>query len=645
MAELYGPSLGVHLKAILSELEAKGSIYGYPKTKFFLGFDDFDLSTKFHDKNAYTSLGPSSGPHTQMAQNILLSFLGGGRIMELKTVQILDELDIPRPCIDARNICYNVEWSQELKLEESYVEYVHAWIILKIIEDMEILGIAKGDPFYDTVFDLSVGYDLEGIKQPRVQKWLREMQDASAYIKEALASLPDEFAKYRDFDIDPHIANSLTLSTFHGCPPDEIEAIIKHLISEHNLHVIAKLNPTILGYEFVKQTLNDDLGYSEVLLDEASFDADLQFDVGIAMLKRLKDFAAKHNRKFGAKFTNTLVVKNNQGIFNDELMYLSGPPLHVLAMNAMHKVRSEMGDDFHISFSAGIANHNFADAVRCNMKPITVSTDLLKTGGYTRLNGYLKNLKKAMEKVNANNIDDFIINTSSVKDNMPAAAVANTAEIIPALVSNPRYHFEKNKKSPPKIESNLSLFDCLSCDKCITVCPNAANFSIPIGEFSTPQIDFKLDNGQYIAVENGVFSLNKDTQIANMADFCNECGDCDTYCPEHGGPYIEKPRFFSSQASYQEFKTHDGFYFPEPNSLQGRIASEEYYLAYKPDKEQYIWKSAELELTIDENNKLIDEQSSASKDYIDMKNYYVMKTLLKGLIDNNSDYAPIILRG
>ncbi|HHO55408.1 MAG TPA: glutamate synthase, partial [Trueperaceae bacterium] len=102
MAELYGPSLGVHLKAILSELENKGSIYGYPKTKFFLGFDDFDLSTKFHDKNAYTSLGPSSGPHTQMAQNILLSFLGGGRIMELKTVQILDELDIPRPCIDAR---------------------------------------------------------------------------------------------------------------------------------------------------------------------------------------------------------------------------------------------------------------------------------------------------------------------------------------------------------------------------------------------------------------------------------------------------------------------------------------------------------------------------------------------------------------
>jgi len=645
MAELYGPNLGLHLKAILSELKNKDSIYGYPKSKFFLGFDNFDLSTKFHDKNAFTSLGPSSGPHTQMAQNILLSFLGGGRIMELKTVQILDELEIPRPCIDAKNICYNVEWSQELKLEQSYTEYVHAWIILKIIEDMEILGIPKGDPFYDTVFDLSVGYDLEGIKQPRVQKWLREMKDASAYIKEALAGLPDEFAEYRNFEIDPHISNSLTLSTFHGCPPDEIEAIIKHLISEHNLHVIAKLNPTILGYDFVKRTLNEDLGYTDILLDKASFDADLQFDIGIAMLKRLKEFAAKHGKKFGAKFTNTLVVKNNQGVFNDELMYMSGPPLHVLAMNAMHKVRSELGDDFHISFSAGIANYNFADAVRCNMKPITVSTDLLKTGGYTRLNGYLKNLKKAMEKAKASNIDEYIINTSEVKDNMPAAAVANTEQIISGLIDNPRYHYEKNKKAPPKIDSHLSLFDCLSCNKCITVCPNAANFSIPVGEFSTPQIDFKLENGQFIAVENGVFSLSKDTQIANMADFCNECGNCDTYCPEHGGPYIEKPRFFSSQASYHEFQDHDGFYFPEANALRGRIDGEEYYLQYQPEDEQYLWKSAGAELVLDKDNNLLNGQSSASQDYIDMKNYYIMKTLLRGLSDNDYDYSAVILRG
>ena len=42
--------------------------------------------------------------------------------MELKTVQILDELEINRPCIDMQTIGYNIEWSQELKIAESLEE-------------------------------------------------------------------------------------------------------------------------------------------------------------------------------------------------------------------------------------------------------------------------------------------------------------------------------------------------------------------------------------------------------------------------------------------------------------------------------------------------------------------------------------------
>ena len=44
--------------------------------------------------------------------------------MELKTVQVLDELQIPRPCIDMQTVGYNVEWSQELRVEQSLHEYV-----------------------------------------------------------------------------------------------------------------------------------------------------------------------------------------------------------------------------------------------------------------------------------------------------------------------------------------------------------------------------------------------------------------------------------------------------------------------------------------------------------------------------------------
>ena len=34
--------------------------------------------------------GPAAGPHTQLAQNIVASYVAGGRFFELKTVQTLD---------------------------------------------------------------------------------------------------------------------------------------------------------------------------------------------------------------------------------------------------------------------------------------------------------------------------------------------------------------------------------------------------------------------------------------------------------------------------------------------------------------------------------------------------------------------------
>ena len=95
---------------------------------------------RFHGHRAATPLGPAAGPHDQLVQNIVLSWLAGSRIIELKTVQILDELKIPRPCIDATNVGYNVEWSQELKLEQSLREYVGAAMFIEILKASRLLG-------------------------------------------------------------------------------------------------------------------------------------------------------------------------------------------------------------------------------------------------------------------------------------------------------------------------------------------------------------------------------------------------------------------------------------------------------------------------------------------------------------------------
>ena len=652
MAELFGVDLGTHLASIIAEYSSKESIYGYPKRKFYLGFPGYDFSVQFHDKIAATPLGPASGPHTQLAQNIVLSFLGGGRIMELKTVQIQDRLEIPRPCIDARNVGFNVEWSQELRLEDSLREYVNAWILLKVIEETGMLGIPKGDPFYQTIFDISVGYDLAGISSPEVHDWLKRIRNAKAEIAAAKETLPAEYDAVKNLDIDPHIADSATLSTFHGCPRDEIEAIVEHLIVEHKLHVIVKMNPTILGYDFVQRTLHEELGYTHIELDREAFEKDLQFGEGVEMIKRLQVFAEKHGKRVGAKFTNTLVVKNHDEIFQDPVMYLSGPPLHVISMNAMHWFRSEMGDDFPISFSAGITRHNFPDAVQCNMKPVTVCTDLLKTGGYTRMSGYLKALRDEMEKCGAKTVDDFIIRNAEApyQAEVARAGVSNEARIVPALVKDPRYHCNANRKPPKKIDSYLQLFDCLTCNKCLPVCPNGANFSIPAGARSEATFNYRYDQSGYFVPEQGEdFVLEKPAQIANLADFCNECGDCDTYCPEYGGPFIEKPRFFFSKASYEQFSKYDGFYFVDPHCIRGRMGGKEYLLAINPDTRVYLWQEiGRIEFLLKENHNFISGINLCElpdRELIDMRPYYHMRVLLDGILKDPDAYTSVMLRG
>ncbi len=649
MSELSGINLATHLEAIFSEYRYKGSIYGYPKERIWYGFDDIDLGVNFFGRKAATPLGPAAGPHSQLAQNIVRSFLGGSRIIELKTVQVLDQLKISRPCIDVRNVGYNVEWSQELSLDSSYTEYVTAWIILKIIEETELLNIPKGDKFYDTIFNISVGYDLKGILSKSVSDWLKNMTNAEREIDKQLGLLPDKFSQFRKLNIDPAVSNSATISTFHGCPSDEIESISQYLICEHGLDVIVKMNPTMLGYDEVKRLLNDELGYKYVELDKSSFEKELTFEDGIGILKRLTAFAKKYNKQVGAKFTNTLIVKNNQDIFDEEIIYLSGAPLHVLALEAMHRFRKELGCDFSISFSAGINKDNFTDIVRSNVVPVTTCTDLLKTGGYTRMYDYLFNLKNRMEESGSKNIEEFIVNSCSNADvkTKEDAGLINSEQIVLDIHKDKRYHYEENSGEPVKIESHLKLFDCVTCKKCLHVCPNSANFSLHTGKLVVPYTEYRVCNGDIEKSGDGQFELKKEYQIANIADLCNECGNCDTCCPEYGAPYIEKPRFFLNEDRYLKFDNYDGFYFSDPFTLKGRIAGCEYVLSRDKDGLKYCWQCENFLVELNEQNVMLRKEiKQDSRTFIiNMHHYFIFRVLLDNIVKDSNSYASVFLRG
>ncbi len=122
-----------------------------------------------------------------------------------------------------------------------------------------------------------------------------------------------------------------------------------------------------------------------------------------------------------------------------------------------------------------------------------------------------------------------------------------------------RYRAPANRKIPPRIESHLRTFDCITCEKCIPVCPNAANFLYPskIVAFDYHDIIVSPD-GSFRPGPTGKFSIEKDMpNQPSYADFCNECGNCDTFCPEFGGPFIEKPNFHGSLHSYNHAAPRD----------------------------------------------------------------------------------------
>src|SRR5260370_2655321 len=164
MAELRPIPFAQLLQRVLTEPARQETLFDLPLRKCWRPRAGIDLSVDVHGHRAQTPVGPAAGPHAQLAQNVVLAWAAGSRIIELKTVQILDELKIPRPCIDAATIGYNVEWSQELKLEESLREYVAGWMLIRILRELDVLGLGAAAPS-EPVLELSVAYDLPALKK------------------------------------------------------------------------------------------------------------------------------------------------------------------------------------------------------------------------------------------------------------------------------------------------------------------------------------------------------------------------------------------------------------------------------------------------------------------------------------------------
>ena len=436
---------------VLEEKKTKGTVFGVQRPYIA------DPSEKLHifERSLETPIGPAAGPHTQLAQNIIASYYAGARFFELKTVQKMDGAELAacvnKPCILADDECYNCEWSTELYVPEAMGEYIKAWFVLHVIA--KEFGLGEADGFQ---FNISVGYDLAGIKEPKIDGFIESMKDARdtevfSECRQWLLDHVDRFEKVTREDIEAipsQICNSATISTLHGCPPQEIESIANHLFKEKKMNTFIKCNPTLLGYEFASKTL-DDMGYDYMVFGDFHFLDDLQYGDAIPMFRRLMALSQELNLEFGVKITNTFPVDVTRGELPSEEMYMSGKSLFPLSISLAAKLSEEFDGRLRIAYSGGADYFNMDKIVACGIWPVTVATTLLKPGGYQRFSQIAEKLDKAGKK-EWKGVDVEALNKL-------------------ALRAKTDSHHVKNIKPVPsrKIEQKVPLLDCFfaPCNK------------------------------------------------------------------------------------------------------------------------------------------------------------------------------------
>ncbi len=470
--------------------ENDSKILGIYKDLFFVPRQDDPFRMQRYGRLLETPIGVAAGPQTQMAQNIIGSWLCGARYIELKTVQTLDEIHVNKPCIEMEDEGYNCEWSQELLVKDSFDEYLNAWVIIHVLKHK--FGWNTDEPGF--IFNMSVGYDFAGIQNPNVQWFFDKMANCETELNEKINALEAYYPRIREINIPAQLTDNITLSTMHGCPPNEIHKIGKYLIEERKLNTTIKLNPTLLGPEKLRNILNDQLLFDVNVPDEA-FEHDLKYPDAIELINSLTESAKQVGVAFSLKLTNTLESLNQtrQLPGSEKMVYTSGRALHPISITLAAMLQSEFNGELDISFCAGVDAFNVADTLACDLKPITVCSDLLKPGGYLRLIQYLENLKKSFEVVKASSIEEFITNTAAgfgfaqSPVSVKKQGLANLVRYAGVVTDNLLY----KKKSFPykniKTKRELTEYDCVHAP-CMEAC--AVTQNVPDYMYYTSKGDF-----------------------------------------------------------------------------------------------------------------------------------------------------------
>ena len=156
-----------------------------------------------------------------------------------------------------------------------------------------------------------------------------------------------------------------------------------------------------------------------------------------------------------------------------------------------------------------------------------------------------------------------------------------------------------------KAEADRCLLCDELCDVCVSVCPNLANQVYNIEPFAVDLQKIVAENGKPELVFDKKLEIKQNRQTYNIADWCNECGNCATFCPTSGRPYLDKPKVHLSIESFEQ--SPFGYYLEQKDDYK--------LIKYKNDKKiselkiyknEIIFENDEINVKFEKSLKITD---------------------------------------
>ena len=161
--------------------------------------------------------------------------------------------------------------------------------------------------------------------------------------------------------------------------------------------------------------------------------------------------------------------------------------------------------------------------------------------------------------------------------------------------------YPKNASVATFLEAQQEAARCLQCNEycniCVSVCPNRANesYTIPAQHYRVQDID--INDLEFTIRPSHEVKINQEYQVYNIGDYCNQCGNCSTFCPTIGAPYLDKPQIHLSRISFEESSRG---YFMQKDVLLKKEKNNLLKLRIETGKLIYEDENVEVVLTYDD---------------------------------------------